>query len=141
MAILLGHEIKQLANSAVVDAFSQTAQAVYTAPATKQVVITGLTLRCSAANSVGTPASVKVEINPAAGEIFTVESLVDVLVVDVLVEVVVVVLLEVEVVEVLLLVLVDVDVEVVVTAQLLIHQAGVRPVIHVSKSPVVPLIG
>jgi len=82
MAILIGTEIRQLRNGVSVNPFSATAQAVYTAPATKQVVITSLTLRCSAANSVATPATAKVEINPAAGDIFTAESLVGVLAVD-----------------------------------------------------------
>ncbi len=69
MAILIGTEIKQLISGVVIDAFSQTAQAVFTAPAAKKVAITGLTLRCTAATGVATPATVKVEINPAAGPI------------------------------------------------------------------------
>ena len=82
MAILVGTEIKQLISGVAIDAFSATAQAVYTAPAAKKVVITGLTLRCTAATAVTVGATVKVEINPAAGDVFTAEILADVLVVD-----------------------------------------------------------
>ena len=82
MAFITGLEVKQLANGIVIDAKSATAQAVYTAPASNDVVITGLTLRCSAADTISVGASAKVEINPAAGDIFAEEVLVDVLVVD-----------------------------------------------------------
>ena len=82
MAFLIGHEIRQLANSVAIDAFSATAQAVYTAPPSKQVVITGLTLRCTAAVAVSAPATVKLEINPAAGDLFDAEILTAVLAVD-----------------------------------------------------------
>jgi len=82
MAILVGTEIKQLISGGAIDSLSATAQAVYTAPAAKKVVITGLTLRCTAAVSVTVGATVKVEINPAAGDVFTAEILTNVLVVD-----------------------------------------------------------
>jgi hypothetical protein len=79
MAILLGKEIQLLRDSVAVNAFVGGAQAVYTAPASKQVAITSVVMRCDAANAVTVGASVKVEINPAAGDIFTEEILIDVL--------------------------------------------------------------
>lgn len=82
MAILLGNEIRLLSNASVVNAFSATAQPVYTAPASKKVVLTSLVLRCTAATGVATPCSAKVEINAAAGDIFASEILVGVLVAD-----------------------------------------------------------
>ena len=82
MAILLGNEIKVLNSAAVVNAFSATAQAVYTAPATKKVMVTSVVLRCSAAVAVTVPCTAKVEINAAAGDIFADEILVGVLAAD-----------------------------------------------------------
>jgi hypothetical protein len=82
MALLFGTDVTQLATGVAVNSFSATAQAVYTAPATKKAVITQLVLRCTAANSVTVGASAKVEINPAAGDVFAEEVLVDVLVED-----------------------------------------------------------
>lgn len=82
MALLLGNEIKKLAESVPVDTFSATAQAVYTAPTGRQVVLSAVVLRCTAATAVATPATAKVEINPAAGDIFTEEVMLGVTVVD-----------------------------------------------------------
>lgn len=82
MAILVGLEVKQLAMGVAVDAFSATPQAVYTAPPTKQVVVTAVVLRCDAASGVTTPATAKVEVNPAAGDIFPAEILTGVTSVD-----------------------------------------------------------
>lgn len=82
MATILGHEIKQLNSSTAVNAFSATAQAVFTAPTGKQVMITKVVLRCDAASGVSTEATAKVEINPAAGDLFAAEILTAVLTVD-----------------------------------------------------------
>jgi hypothetical protein len=82
MAILVGNEIKRLNSEISVNAFSATAQAVYTAPADKKVVITSVVLRCDAAVAVSAPATAKVEINPAAGDLFTAEILTGVVAVD-----------------------------------------------------------
>lgn len=82
MAILLGKEIKVLNGGETVDTFSATAQAVYTAPTSNKVVITKLVLRCTAASAVTVPATAKVEINPAAGDLWDAESLIGVLAVD-----------------------------------------------------------
>ena len=79
MAILLGNEIKVLDNTGTVDAFSATAQAVYTAPAGKSVMITQVVLRCTASVGVATPATAKVELNPAAGDLFLDEEMTGVL--------------------------------------------------------------
>jgi len=73
MAILVGHEIRQLNSPTVVNAFVGGAQAVYVAPAGKKVVITSVVLRCAAAVSVTIPASAKVEITPGAGDVFAAE--------------------------------------------------------------------
>jgi hypothetical protein len=82
MAILLGKEVKLLGNAVDVDAFSASAQAVYTAPAANKVAITQIVLRCTAASGVTVPCTAKVEINPAAGDVFAAEVLVGVLTVD-----------------------------------------------------------
>ena len=82
MALLLGNEIKRLANGVPINTFSATAQAVYTAPVSRQVVVTAVVLRCSAATAVTVGATAKVEINPGAGDIFASEVLIDVLTVD-----------------------------------------------------------
>jgi len=79
MAIITGDEIQRLSSAIAVNAFSATAQPVYTAPASKEAVITQLVLRCSAASAVTVGATAKVEINAAAGDIFTAEVLIDVL--------------------------------------------------------------
>ena len=82
MAILIGKEIKSLTNSVNVNAFSASAQAVYTAPSGSKVVITKVVLRCTAAVGVTVPCTAKVEINPAAGDLFAAEVLVGVTAVD-----------------------------------------------------------
>lgn len=82
MAILQLKDIRQLSGDVAIDSFSLGANAVYTAPAAQKVVITKVVLRCTAATGVATPASAKVEINPAAGDIFDTESLIGVLAVD-----------------------------------------------------------
>ena len=82
MALLLGNEIRVLDSAGTVDTFSGTAQPVYTAPAGKPVVITKLVLRCVSATGVSVPCTAKVEINPAAGDVFTEQELVGVLAVD-----------------------------------------------------------
>ena len=79
MAILLGKEIQLLRDSVAVNAFTGGALAIYSAPATKQVAITSVVMRCDAASAVTVGASAKIEINPAAGDIFTEEVLIDVL--------------------------------------------------------------
>ena len=82
MAIITGLENKRLASAEPVDAKSATAQSVYTAPAATDVFITRVVLRCTAANTISVGATAKVEINPAAGDLFAEEVLVNVLVVD-----------------------------------------------------------
>ena len=82
MAILQLKDIRQLAGGVSINAFSATANAAYTAPAAQKVVITSVVLRCTAANAVTVPASVKVEINPAAGDLFVEEVLTGVDAVD-----------------------------------------------------------
>jgi hypothetical protein len=82
MAILIGNEVKQLASGVVIDSAAAAPYEVYTAPATKKVIVTAIVLRCTAASGITVGASAKVEINPAAGDIFTEEVLVDVLAVD-----------------------------------------------------------
>jgi hypothetical protein len=82
MAILLGNEVSVLDNTGQVNAFSASAQAVYTAPVGKKVMITSLTLRCIAASGVTAPCTAKVEVNPAAGDIYEDEVLIGVDAVD-----------------------------------------------------------
>ncbi|MGD9730156.1 MAG: hypothetical protein AB7L09_00505 [Nitrospira sp.] len=82
MAILQLKDIRQLAGGVTINAFSLGTNAVYTAPAAQKVVITKVILRCTAATAVATPADVKVEINPAAGDLMITESLLGVLAVD-----------------------------------------------------------
>lgn len=83
MAILIGNEVKQLSSGAIINSAAPNPYEVYTAPAAKQVVITAIVLRCSAASGpITIGASAKVEINPAAGDIFAEEVLVEVLAVD-----------------------------------------------------------
>lgn len=82
MAILVGKEIKVLDSGTVVNAFSPGATAIYTAPASNKIVLTRVAVRCTAATAVATPATVKIEINPAAGDVFAAESMVGVLDVD-----------------------------------------------------------
>ena len=76
MAILIGHEIKQLNSPTTIHAFSATPQAVYTAPSAKKVVITRVVLRCDAVSGLSTVCTAKVEINPAAGDVFVAEVLI-----------------------------------------------------------------
>lgn len=82
MAILIGNEVRQLSSGVIIDAKVGAANAVYTAPSSKKVMITAVVLRCAFANSITVGASAKVEINPAAGDIFAEEVLIDVLNVD-----------------------------------------------------------
>jgi hypothetical protein len=82
MAILLGSEIRRLADAVSIDAFSATPQTLFVAPTSHDVVITSVVLRCTAAVGVATPAAAKVELNPAAGDLIAEESLIGVLVVD-----------------------------------------------------------
>jgi hypothetical protein len=82
MAILQLKDIRQLRGGVAIDSFALGANAVYTAPAAQKVVITKVVLRCTAATAVATPATAKVEINPAAGDVFVDEVLTAVLDVD-----------------------------------------------------------
>lgn len=82
MAFIVGKETKILDSEATVDATSVTAQAIYTAPPTKKVVITKVVARVTASFPPGAPCSAKIELNPAAGELFAEEVLVNVLAVD-----------------------------------------------------------
>ena len=82
MAILQLKDIRHLAGGVTIDAFSLGASVVYTAPASTKVVITKVVLRCTAASAVATPAAIKIEISPSAGDIFSTESLLGVLAVD-----------------------------------------------------------
>lgn len=82
MAILQLKDIRQLAGGVAIDSFSLSANAAYTAPAAQKVVITKVVLRCTAASAVATPATAKIELNPAAGDLVVDEILTGVLAVD-----------------------------------------------------------
>jgi hypothetical protein len=74
MALLLGNEVRKLTSGVVVNAMVGASTSVFPA-FTKDVVITSVVFRCTAATAVATPATIKVEKNPAAGDIFSAEQL------------------------------------------------------------------
>jgi len=82
MAFIVGKETKIIGDTALVDATSVTAQAIFTAPATKKAVITKVVARVLGSAPPGAPCEAKIELNPAAGDIFPEEVLVDILNVD-----------------------------------------------------------
>lgn len=77
MALLFGNEVRKLVDGYSLNAFATGAVTVLPA-LTKDVVLTKIVLRCTAANAVATPATVKAERNPAAGDLFLAEELVGV---------------------------------------------------------------
>jgi hypothetical protein len=79
MAILLGKEVKVLSDTAVVNSLSATPVSAYQAPPANAVVITKVVLRCITSVGFTNPPTVKVEINPGAGDIFPAEELTGVL--------------------------------------------------------------
>jgi hypothetical protein len=78
MAFIVGKETKILGDTIPVLGHSATPQAIFTAPAAKQAVITKVVVRVLASFPPTTPCSAKIEINPAAGDILPEEVLVDI---------------------------------------------------------------
>lgn len=78
MAQILGHEIRRLVDGFPVNAKLTGATTVFPALG-KNVVVTKVVLRCTAAVAITIGATAKVEKNPAAGDLFSAETLTAVL--------------------------------------------------------------